>query len=345
MNNTQIDIKKLIRENIRNLKAYTSARNEFTGQAEVFLDANENPYGNLNRYPDPQQFAMKEILAELKGVYVDQIFVGNGSDEVIDIAFRIFCQPGKDKAICFTPSYGMYKVSADINDIELIEVPMANDFVPDPKKALEFFNEDVKLMLLCSPNNPTGNSIPKETVLELLESFNGVVIIDEAYIEFSDKESMISLINDYPNLIVSQTLSKAWGLANLRIGLAYASEDMITWFNKVKAPYNVSGSSQNEALNVLRNPGSVKQLISQIIFERDRLMEDLKGLSFVKKVFPTDANFVLIEMIDADTVYAYLCTRGVIVRNRSTLIKNCLRITIGTPEENEKLINDLNELK
>jgi len=345
MNNTQIDIETLIRKNIRNLKAYTSARNEFTGQAEVFLDANENPYGNLNRYPDPQQFAIKEILAELKGVDVDQIFVGNGSDEVIDIAFRIFCQPGKDKAICFTPSYGMYKVSADINDVELIEVPMGHNFVPDPKKALEFFNEDVKLMLLCSPNNPTGNSIPKEIVLELLEFFNGIIIIDEAYIEFSDKESMLSLINDYPNLIVSQTLSKAWGLANLRIGLAYTSKNMISWFNKVKAPYNVSGASQKEALKVLKNQVPVNQLISNIIAERNKLIDTLKGFPFVKEVFPTEANFVLVEMTDANSIYTELCKRGIIVRNRSKLIDNCLRITIGTPEENEKLNNALNELK
>lgn len=344
MTRSMIDITTLMRENIRNLKAYTTARNEFTGQADVFLDANENPYGDLNRYPDPQQLEIKKILADLKGMNVEQMFVGNGSDEIIDIAYRIFCEPGKDKAISFTPSYGMYQVSADINGVELIEVPMERDFIPDPKRAMEYIDDSVKLMLLCSPNNPTGNSIPKEVIIELLESFNGIVVVDEAYIEFSDKESMTSLIEDYPQLVVSQTLSKAWGLANLRIGLAYASEEMVSWFNKVKAPYNVSGASQAEALKVLRNQEPFFKLIDQILADKKKLVEALNGLSFVKEVFPSDGNFVLVEMDDADKVYNELCNVGIIVRNRSKLIENCLRITIGTEEENEKLIKALNNI-
>lgn len=344
MTKSTIDIKDFMRQNIRNLKAYTTARNEFTGQADVFLDANENPYGNLNRYPDPQQVQIKEILADLKGMKVEQMFVGNGSDEVIDIAFRIFCEPGRDKAICFSPSYGMYQVSADINCVKLIEVPMEGDFIPDPKRAMDYIDDNVKLMLLCSPNNPTGNSIPKEIIIDLLETFNGIVVVDEAYIEFSDKESMTSLIEDYPQLVVSQTLSKAWGLANLRIGLAYASEEMVSWFNKVKAPYNVSGASQAEALKVLRNQEPVFKLIDQILVDKKKLVDALNGLPFVKEVFPSDANFVLVEMEDADRIYNELCNVGIIVRNRSKLIKNCLRITIGTEEENERLIRALESI-
>lgn len=344
MTKSSLDIKDFMRQNIRNLKAYTTARNEFTGQADVFLDANENPYGDLNRYPDPQQIAIKQILSDLKGMKTEQMFVGNGSDEIIDIAFRIFCESGRDKAICFTPSYGMYQVSADINGVELIEVPMERDFIPDPRTALEFIDDSVKLMLLCSPNNPTGNSIPKETIIELLASFKGIVVVDEAYIEFSDKESMTSLIEEYPQLIVSQTLSKAWGLANLRIGLAYASEEMVSWFNKVKAPYNVSGASQAEALKVLRNPAPVLKRIDQILKDKQRLIKTLNELSFVKTIFPSDANFLLVEMEDADSIYESLCNVGIIVRNRSKLIENCLRITIGSEEENARLINALKYL-
>ncbi|PKG51010.1 histidinol-phosphate transaminase [Olleya sp. 1-3] len=340
--NQKININNLVRANIKALKPYSSARDEFKGTADVFLDANENPFGDLNRYPDPQQKEIKDKLSAIKKVATDQIFIGNGSDEVIDLAFRIFCEPGKDKVLTFTPTYGMYNVSANINNIEVIEQPLINDFQINLNQLQPYLDfEDVKIIFICSPNNPTGNSLNPDDIEYILENFNGIVIVDEAYIDFSAQASFIKNIDKYDNLIVSQTFSKAWGLAGVRVGVAYASQAIITLYNRVKPPYNVSTLNQEAVLKSLNNLEEVTQNIETILEERTKLKEALSKLAIVKKIYPTDANFLLAEVEDANKTYQYLIEQKVIIRNRNTQVKNCIRITVGTPEENNTLIESL----
>ena len=341
----KIDIQKLIRKNILSLKPYSSARDEFEGENGIFLDANENPFGELNRYPDPYQLKIKQKLSELNQISTENIFLGNGSDEVIDLAFRIFCEPKKDKVLTFSPTYGMYEVSANINDVELINLELNKDFQINLENLKPYFNdENLKIIFICSPNNPTGNSI--KNIKYILENFNGIVFIDEAYIDFSPEESFRNQIKNYPNLIVSQTFSKAWGMASVRVGIAYASEEIIKFYNKVKPPYNISQLNQDAILNTLNNEkiNQVSENIKIILDEKKSLIQNLEKLDLVKKIFPSDANFVLIEVDNANSVYQELVNQNVIIRNRNSVIKNCLRITVGSPDENKKLIETLQNI-
>ncbi len=335
-------LKNIVRKNILNLKGYSSARDEYSGVANVFLDANENPFGELNRYPDPQQKELKESLGNLKNINTENIFIGNGSDEVIDLAFRIFCNPGEDKALTFSPTYGMYDVSADINNIDLVKIPLTKDFQINLKEVTPYLNDkNLKIIFICSPNNPTGNTIKTIDIENILNNFNGIVIIDEAYIDFSSAESWNIKIEQYPNLIVSQTFSKAWGLAAARVGVAYTNKNIIGLFNKIKPPYNVSSLNQKAGINSLNNFELFEKNKKLILQEKKLLSETLKKLEIVKKVYPSDANFILIEVSNADNIYNKLVSKKIIIRNRNKVIDNCLRITIGSPEENKKLINEL----
>jgi histidinol-phosphate aminotransferase len=334
------NLEKLVRKNILALQPYSSARDEYKGKEAIFLDANENPFGELNRYPDPKQLELKKKLSEIKNIGRENIFVGNGSDEVIDLAYRIFCEPGKDRALTFTPTYGMYDVSAGINNVELIKVPLTNNFqiiFEETKKYLK--DENLKLIFICSPNNPTGNNI--DCIEKIIENFNGIVFIDEAYIDFSEGESFIKKIEQYPNIIISQTFSKAWGLAAARVGTAYASEAIINLYNKVKPPYNISKLNQDEALKTLLTTDKFEKNKKIILQERKKLVENLSSLPIVKKIYPSDANFILVEVEDANNLYDKLVNAKVITRNRNSIVKNCLRITVGSEEENEKLLSIL----
>ncbi len=341
-----INIKNLVRKNILDLKPYSSARDEFEGENGIFLDANENPFGELNRYPDPYQRKIKQKLSEINQISSEKIFLGNGSDEVIDLAFRIFCEPKKNKVLTFSPTYGMYEVSANINDVELINLDLTEDFQINLENLKPYFNdENLKIIFICSPNNPTGNSI--KNIKYILENFNGIVFIDEAYIDFSPEESFRNQIKNYPNLIVSQTFSKAWGMASVRIGIAYASKEIIKFYNKVKSPYNISQLNQDAILNTLNDEkiNQVSENIKIILEEKKSLIQNLEKLDLVKKIFPSDANFILIAVDNADSVYQELVKKKVIIRNRNSVIKNCLRITVGSPEENQKLIENLQTIK
>ncbi len=341
----KFNLDTIIRPNIKNLNAYASARDEFKGQAEVYLDANENPFGQYNRYPDPKQKAIKKRLSILKNTKENQIFVGNGSDEVIDLAFRIFCKPNIDKALTFSPSYGMYKVSAEINDITLIEVPLTKEFQINTNQLDTYLkDETLKLIFICSPNNPTGNCFEAVSIAYIIENFTGVVIIDEAYIDFSSKESYITALDRYPNLIISQTFSKAWGLAGVRVGVAYAKQNIIDLYNKVKPPYNVSSINQKEVCNALDNILLFEENKALILEEKKRLIEDLEKNPFVKKIYPSEANFLLVEVDNAIKAYQMLIEKQIIVRNRNHVIQNCIRITVGSRSENEKLITELKKL-
>ena len=334
------EINKLVRKNILSLKPYSSARDEFSGKDGVFLDANENPFGDLNRYPDPHQKELKQKLSFVKKVPVSTIFVGNGSDEVIDLTFRIFCNPGKDKALIFTPTYGMYEVSAEINEVELLKVPLTDSFQID-FDALEkyLYDENLKLIFICSPNNPTSNSL--ENIEKILQKFKGIVIVDEAYIDFSKADSFLTKINQYPNLIVMQTFSKAWGLAAARVGMAYSNDLIISLFNKIKPPYNVSGPNQKAALKALDDIAGFEKRKSIILEQRTWLQNQLNGLAVIIKIYPSDANFILVEMTDANKIYNELVSQKVITRNRHSVVKNCIRITVGSPEENQILVDAL----
>lgn len=338
-------IESLVRENIRALKPYSSARDEFSGAEGVFLDANENPYGNLNRYPDPYQKVLKEKLSQLNSIPSKNIFIGNGSDEIIDLAFRIFCEPGKDKAITFSPTYGMYEVSAGINNVEVIRVLLTADFQIDMKNFYRQLEQqkNIKLVFVCSPNNPTGNSI--DNIELLLQNSNTIVVVDEAYIDFSKRPSLLENLHIYPNLIVSQTFSKAFGLAAARVGVAYANEAIIQLFNKVKPPYNVSALNQKAALEVVENFTLVQDRITLILQEKELLINQLLEIDEVIKIYPSDANFLLVEFKNAIEMYENLISHKIIVRNRNSIIKNCIRITVGTPEENKQLINTLKDYK
>lgn len=339
----KLEIDKLVRKNILSLKPYASARDEYSGESAVFLDANENPFGELNRYPDPHQKELKHKLGALKSLPVENIFVGNGSDEVIDLTFRVFCNPGKDKALIFSPTYGMYEVSAEINDVELIRVPLTPSFqIDDHALKIHLDDETLKLIFICSPNNPTGNCIENTAVL--LQQFKGIVVIDEAYIDFSNKESFIAKINRYPNLIVMQTLSKAWGLAAARVGMAYADARIISLFNKIKPPYNVSGPNQKAALMALGNLDEFEKRKAIILEQKAWLVNQMTAMAVVKKVYPSDANFILVEVTDAGKIYTALVNQDVITRNRHSMVANCLRITVGSPQENKTLIHALSKM-
>ena len=338
------DLEKITRRNIKDLKAYASARDEFSGKEGIFLDANENPYGTLNRYPDPHQITLKKKLGEVKSVSPENIFIGNGSDEIIDLAYRIFSEPGKSKALTFSPTYGMYDVSAAVNDIELIKLPLTPDFQIDFEELEKFISdESLKLIFICSPNNPTGNII--YGIEKILQKFSGIVIVDEAYIDFSKSDSFYNQIKSYPNLIVSQTFSKAWGLAGARVGVAYADAAIIQLFDKVKPPYNVSELNQAAALEALENIAEFEERKGIILQQRSFLEAELLNIPVVKKIFPSDANFLLVETSDAEMVYSELVKQKVITRNRNNVVANCIRITVGTPEENKILVNTLRNIK
>lgn len=339
------NIQKLVRKNILNLAPYSSARDEYQGKEGVLLDANENPFGNYNRYPDPNQTELKSCLAKIKNVDANMIFLGNGSDEVIDLAFRIFCEPNQDKALTFTPTYGMYDVLANINSVELIKLPLNSEFQID-KSTIEpyFSDENLKLIFICSPNNPTANLIDTDDIKFLLQNFNGIVIIDEAYIDFSEQESFIQQLENYPNAIISQTLSKAWGLAGLRLGIAVMNEDILSYYKKVKSPYNISSQNQKVALQVLSDEKEFQINLKRILQQKSTLIHDLQRCKFVRKIYPSDANFLLVEVVNANEVYSELISKQIIIRNRDTLIKNCIRITVGSEGENQKLLNALKQI-
>jgi len=344
-----MNINNLIRKNIKSLKPYSSARNEFKelNDAMVFLDANENPFENgVNRYPDPQQNLIKKELSTLKGISKNQILLGNGSDEVLDLIIRAFCEPKEDNIITLPPTYGMYQVLANINNIEDREVLLTAEFQPNVGEILKISDIHSKLLFLCSPNNPTGNSFSEESIKTLLKSFNGLVIIDEAYIDFSSEESWLSRLVEFPNLIITQTLSKAYGMAGIRLGICYASEEIIAVLNKIKPPYNVNVLTQYKALKRVLNKNKVQHEIEKILEQRVKLIEKLKSISFVKKIYPTEANFVLIKVDDANKRYQQLITNGIVIRNRSTqpLCENTLRLTVGTKNENIKLIKALKDI-
>lgn len=346
------DPESLARENIRRLKPYSSARDEFSGAAEVYLDANENAFGSpleqqINRYPDPMQKALKETIAASKSVKAEQIFVGNGSDEAIDLLFRIFCEPGRDACIICPPTYGMYKVAADINDVGTKEIPLTADFQVNIPHIQKEADPATKLIFICSPNNPTGNSMDRHDILRLAEGFNGIVVVDEAYIDFSPARSLIEQIERYPNLIILQTFSKAWGMAAARVGTAFAGESIARLFNRTKPPYNVSSLAQDAVLAALQNEVQVNEWIEQIIEQRTVLSDSLGQLSRVEKVYPSDANFVLVRVTDAAGTYRFLLEQKIVVRDRSNVVlcEGCLRITVGTPEENRKLIGALEKFE
>jgi histidinol-phosphate aminotransferase len=339
-------MKDLIRKNIKALSPYSSARDEFTQTADVYLDANENPYdNNLNRYPDPYQKKVKTLLSTWKGISTSKMLLGNGSDEVLDLIFRAFCEPKEDNVILLPPTYGMYNVLANINDIETIEVGLEDDFSPNVESILKSQNQNSKVLFVCSPNNPTANVFNISKVEELLAEFKGIVVIDEAYIDFANAESWINRLDEFPNLIVTQTFSKALGHAGIRLGVAYASEEIIDVLNKIKPPYNVNELTQQKAIEVLEDEKFTKQ-IEVIKKEREKLNLALEELSYVQKIFPSDANFILIRVDDANSIYNQLLEKGIVVRNRSTQYKceNTLRISVGTPEENLKLIEMMKTL-
>ena len=341
-----MNLQALVRPNIWNLVPYSSARSEFTGAASVFLDANENPFNNpYNRYPDPLQQEVKALIAQLRGVAAGQIFLGVGSDECIDVVYRTFCRPGVDNVVAMSPSYGMYEVCADINDVEYRRVPLNDDFSLNADALLAAADERTKVMWICSPNNPTGNAFALGEIEALCSRFRGIVVVDEAYIDFSTRGSMLSRLSSIPNLIVMQTLSKAWGSASVRLGIAYASAEIIGIFNKVKYPYNISLLTQRYAIDLLKRHSEVTAWVKQLTANRQWLIEALGSLRCVKHIYPTDANFVLVRVSDADAIYDYLRAGGIIVRNRNRVEKciGCLRITVGTAEENEILINALKE--
>lgn len=342
---------KLIRNNIKGLAPYSSARDEFSGEAKVFLDANENSLGSplskwYNRYPDPHQVKVKEAISQVKAIGKEHIFLGNGSDECIDLLYRCFCVPGKDNIIICPPTYGMYQVSAEINDIEIRKAPLLDDFQLDLVHLENLVDENTKLIWICSPNNPTGNSLERQDIEMVLNNFNGLVIIDEAYINFARQRSWVQELSEYPNLVVLQTFSKAWGLAGLRLGMAFAAADIIAVMDRVKPPYNINQVTQELALKALEEVGQVNDMIRLIVDMRDALADVLRQLPDVEKVYPSDANFLLVKIKDARNVYNRLLEQGIVVRDRSNVLlcEDCLRITIGTEEENTVLVDALNGL-
>lgn len=347
-----MDINDLQRENIKNLKPYSTARDEYKGQASIFLDANENAFGsplekNYNRYPDPLQLDLKDAISKIKGVPIENTFLGNGSDEAIDLLYRAFCEPGTDNVIILPPTYGMYEVSANINNVEVRKVNLLPNFQMDLDAIAEAIDENTKLIFICSPNNPTGNSIVRTDIETVLANFKGLVIIDEAYINYAKQRTFIKELTEYPNLVVMQTFSKAWGLAALRLGMAFAARPVIDILNKIKPPYNINQATQDIALEALGNIAQVNDWIKITVEQREQLSGDLLELKMVKKVYPSDANFILVEVEEALTTYNALVEQGIILRDRSkvTLCEGCLRITIGTEKENELLLDALTSIE
>ena len=347
---SNFDINNLIRANVKTMKPYSSARDEFKDfdtANMIFLDANENPFENgVNRYPDPQQMNVKAILAKQKNVKTNQILLGNGSDEVLDLLFRAFCEPKIDNVITLPPTYGMYGVLANINAVDNNEILLSDDFQPQIEKIMAAVNDNTKMIFLCSPNNPTGNSFSDESVAYLLQNFKGLVVIDEAYIDFSKKDSWINELDEYPNLVITQTLSKAYGLAGIRLGICYGSTEVISVLNKIKPPYNVNELSQKRALDRLTDSDQIKSEINSIIAQRMDLLTVLLEINFVEKIYPSEANFILVKVDDANKRYGELIAKGIVIRNRTTqpLCNNCLRLTVGTEQENLKLIVALKEI-
>lgn len=341
-----MNLEKLLRNNILKLQPYTSARDDFNGEASVYLDANENPFNApFNRYPDPLQTEVKNLISSIKNVSAENIFIGNGSDEAIDLLYRAFCEPRIDNVVAIEPTYGMYKVCATINDIEYRKVLLDENFQFNANNLLSASNIYTKIIWLCSPNNPTGNNLNPEEIIKVLDSFEGIVVIDEAYIDFSAKEGFSGKLAQFPNLVILQTLSKAWGNAAIRLGMAYASTEIISILNKIKYPYNINILTQKQALKALQNAEQVQKWVKTLLSERDGLVKGLKKLSFVKHIYPTDANFVLVKTTEVNLIYQYLVDKGIIVRNRSnvSLCFGCLRITVGTPEENKTLLKELDK--
>ena len=344
-----MSVLELVRDNIKNIQPYSSARDEFTeiNSDMVFLDANENPFDNgVNRYPDPQQQKVKRLLSEMKNVTIDNILLGNGSDEVLDLLFRAFCEPKEDNVIILPPTYGMYAVLANINAIDTIEVQLTEQFQPKIDAILTAANRNSKILFLCSPNNPTGNSFDNKSMKTLLQSFNGIVVIDEAYIDFSEQKSWLNRLEEFPNLVITQTLSKAYGMAGIRLGVCYASKEIIKVLSSIKPPYNVNRLTQLKAIERLNKQNEVKVEIQQIIKQKGFLINELNSIDFVQEIYPSDANFILIKVDNANNRYNQLIEKGIVVRNRTkqTLCKNCLRISIGTEKENKQLIAALKSI-
>ncbi|AXT55468.1 histidinol-phosphate transaminase [Aquimarina sp. AD1] len=349
MKQLNFNINNITRENVKGLKPYSSARDEYVsdGSEMIFLDANENPYENgVNRYPDPQQRSLKEVLATQKGVNTNNILLGNGSDEVLDLLFRAFCEPKVDNVITLPPTYGMYNVLANTNDVQNKKVLLNDNFEPNVSKILDTVDQQTKIIFLCSPNNPTGNSFSEDSISRILENFKGLVVIDEAYIDFSSKKSWILKIREYPNLVITQTLSKAYGMAGIRLGLCYASEEIISILNKIKPPYNVNELTQKKALDRVKDVNKIKEEVANILKERERMIDSLENIQFVKEIYKTDANFVLIQVDNANVRYDQLLKQGIVIRNRTTqpLCENTLRLTVGTNQENKKLIEALKSI-
>lgn len=335
------DLKEIVRKNIYSLKPYSSARNEFKGEASIFIDANENPYDTpYNRYPDPLQLQVKEKISALKGVPVENIFLGVGSDEPIDLLYRIFCEPQTDNVVALEPTYGMYSVCADINNVEYRKVSLKANYQFSAEELLAATDENSKIIWLCSPNNPTGNALDAAEIEKVLKNFSGIVAVDEAYIDFSSQPSYLNKLKEYPNMVVLQTFSKAWGSAGVRLGMAFASDEIIKIFNKVKYPYNVNVLTQRYAIKLLDNFSQVEKKVKAILKNREKLEKQLAKVECVKEVYPTDANFILVKTIDSDAIYKYLIEKGIVARNRNgiTLCDNCLRITVGTADENKQVI-------
>jgi histidinol-phosphate aminotransferase len=342
------DLNTMVRRNIRDLKPYSSARDEFKGEANIFLDANENSLGSplvkwYNRYPDPLQLKVKEKISFIKQVPTDHIFLGNGSDEAIDLLYRCFCEPGIDEVIVFPPTYGMYEVSANINNVKTVKVSLTKDFQLDLPSLEEAIKPSTKIIWICSPNNPSGNAIEREAIEMILNNFDGLVVLDEAYVNFSRHQSFLNVLNEYPNLVVLQTLSKAWGLAGLRLGMAFASKEIIGYLNKVKPPYNISEPVQELALKALDEVGQVNDMIRELVSSRELVKTELLLLSEVLEVYPSDANFLLVKFKDAKAMYEHLIMNAIVVRDRSNVIlcDECLRITIGTEQENSVLLDSI----
>ena len=336
----------LVRKNIRELTPYSSARDEYPGKKGIFLDANESPFGKLNRYPDPYHRKLRTAISNLYDIPVENIFLGNGSDEAIDLMFRIFCDPGRDKALTFTPTYGMYQVSASANDVEMIKIPLGETFainLPDVLKRLK--ERRIKLIFICSPNNPTSNCFEREKILTIIENFRGIVVIDEDYIDFSNQESFISLTGKYENLVVLRTFSKAWGAAAIRVGMVFGCSDIIKYLYRVKPPYNISALNQKAALKRIGKAEKFRKQVEMILEERNKLAEKIRSLEITEKVFPSDSNFLLVKVNNADAVYNFLTGKNIIIRNRNSVIPNCLRITVGTKEENKRLLKELNKIR
>ena len=339
-----MNINSLLRSNIRDLQPYSCARDEFKGEASVYLDANENPYNApYNRYPDPLQWEVKELLSKVKSVAAENIFLGNGSDEPIDLLYRAFCEPRLDNVVAIEPTYGMYKVCASINDVEYRKVLLDEFFQFTAESLLAATNLYTKIIWLCSPNNPTGNSLNRDEIIKLLNSFEGIVVLDEAYIDFASEGSFSEFLTQYPNLVILQTFSKAWGSAAIRLGMAFASLEIIAVLNKIKYPYNINILTQKQALSALKNVDQVKAWVNTLLTERTSLIQELNKLPLVQHIYPTDANFVLVKVLDANAVYQYLVGKSIIVRNRNTvsLCMGCIRITVGSPEENLILLEKL----